>query len=387
MPTGALARAKVCDLVRLPLEKSAFYNVDLSIESTPTWDQRICAAEVRHVLRRMALTMTDVSSLTSTRYGKKSAYFIPRTFLYRQRQGGTPHICQIVALSQITGYRFIDWVKIYGFDLRLIPALQLRIHTERTSIVTKGIPSGDPSIVLRDPSLQKENERYLFAKIGSRDAVAYPTVVPGSIVRADRRHASDVFDKASDDDRLWLVEHPGGLTCCYVKPVDSQHVVLLPNCPPLSGWPLRLSSEVRILGLVDLELRPREPAQYRPMCGVARYEFLPRVGRYQSSSVDLSTLLRVSRMRSGLTLRAAHEMTMRIVELLGNVEYRIALGLLSDYEAMNRVPRHVAKIMSLCIIYGIDPFELIGACGIHIDDTGKAPLVPHGGRSDLRQIA
>lgn len=389
MPTVARARAKVYELVRLPLEKSAFYNVDLAIEPMPTWDQEICAAQVRHVLRRMGLTMTHVSSLTSMRYGKKSAYFMPGTFLYRQRQGVTPHICQIVALSQITGYRFADWMKIYGFDLRLIPILQVRVHTERTSIVTPSQirPSYDSSIVLRNASLRKENERYLFAKIGSRDAVVYPTVLPGSIVRADRCHAPEALDKASGDDRLWLVEHAGGVTCCYVKPVDAEHVMLLPNRPPLSGWPLRLLKEVRILGLVDLELRPREPAQFRPMCGVTRSELLPQARSYASSSADFSTLVRISRSRSSLTLRAAHEMTMRIAKLLGNRQYGIALGLLSDYEATNRVPRHVAKIISLCITYGIDPFELTGAGGIHIDDSDKAPLVLPDGRCDLRQIA
>ena len=333
--------------------------------------------------------MTHVSSLTSMRYGKKSAYFMPDTFLYRQRRGVTPHICQIVALSQITGYRFADWMKIYGFDLRLIPVLQLRVHTERTSIVTSSQirPSNDSSIMLRNSSLPKENERYLFAKIGSRDAVVYPTVLPGSIVRADRCHAPEALDKTSGDDRLWLVEHPGGVTCCYVKPVDAKHVVLLPNRPPLSAWPLRLLKEVQILGLVDLELRPREPAPFRPMCGVTRSELLPKARNHASSSADFSTLIRRSRSRSGLTLRAAHEMTMRIAKLLGNRQYGIALGLLSDYEATNRLPRHVAKIMSLCITYGIDPFELVGTGGIQIDDSVKAPLMPHDGQGDLRQIA
>jgi hypothetical protein len=80
-------------------------------------------------------------------------------------------------------------------------------------------------------------------------------------------------------------------------------------------------------------------------------------------------------------------MTMRIAKLLGNRQYGIALGLLSDYEATNRLPRHVAKIMSLCITYGIDPFELVGTGGIQIDDSGKTPLAPHDGQCDLRQIA
>ena len=332
--------------------------------------------------------MTRVSSLTKVRYGKDTAYFIPRSFLHRQRCGITPHICQMVALSQVTGFRFVDWMKVCGFDFELILALQLRIHTERTAIITPSqAPMSSDSLILRRNSwFQNKNDRYLFAKIGSRDAVAYPNVVPGSVVRADRCHITDVFDKGSADDRLWLVEHPGGVTCCYVKPVDAKHVVLLPNHPPLSGWPLRLSREVRILGLVDLELRPREPGLFRPMCRVTRSEIPFKIDRHDSS-VNFSTLLRISRARIGLTFRAAHDMTMRVARLLGKREHGIALGLLSDYEAMNRLPRHAAKIMSLCIIYSIDLFELLRAAGVYIDDSDKAPLVPVDERLNLQQIA
>lgn len=372
------ASAAVRDLARVPLEKSAFHLAEFSADAIPKWGKEGRAGQVKQTLRQVGLTMARVSALTSMRYGEKTPYFIPPTFLYRQKHGITPHICQIVALSRVTGYRFADWMNVCGFDLKLILALQLKIHTERTAIVTPdhAVPACDSSVVPWNSRLQKSNGRYFFAKIGSRDAVVYPSLLPGSIVRADRSYSPRVLDDASADDRLWLVEHPGGLTCCYVKRVDTEHVVLLPSHPPLSAWPLRLSREARILGLVDLELRPREAAQFEPMSGPTKSELLP-MAPHVSSSMGFSTLLRVSRSRAGLTLRAAHEMTMRIARLLGNRDYSIALGLLSDYEAMNKLPRHVAKIMSLCIIYGIDPCELMGACGIHIDDSNKAPLYPH----------
>jgi hypothetical protein len=40
------------------------------------------------------------------------------------------------------------------------------------------------------------------------------------------------------------------------------------------------------------------------------------------------------------------------------------------------LPRHIAKIISLCIIYGIDFWELMEVCGIQIDDSEKGPLFP-----------
>ena len=332
--------------------------------------------------------MNDVSVLTSVHFGKRTPYFIPPTFLYRHIRGTTPHICQIVALSQITGFRFADWMNLFGFDLKLIFALQLRLHSERTATVTPSpfAPAAPDACVARCSSgCRIENERYLFAKIGSQDAVVYPRIHPGSIVRADRHYSRRVIDESDGEAPLWLVEHPGGLTCCYVKRVDNRHVILLPNRPPLSAWPLCLSSEVRILGQVDLELRPRNPGCIRPTSRATKSEFLTTLIQSDATSSTFSTLLRRSRARSGLTLRAAHEMTVQIATLLGNQEYGIALSLLSDYEAMNKVPRHVAKIMTLCIIYGMHFYELVRAGGIHIDDSDKAPLVFHDGKQPSRK--
>jgi hypothetical protein len=99
--------------------------------------------------------------------------------------------------------------------------------------------------------------------------------------------------------------------------------------------------------------------------------------------MSLSTLLRSSRARAGLTLRAAHQKTVRVAQLLQNSEYRIPLGLLSDYEATDRFPRHIAKIISLCVVYGIDFWQLMQAGGSQVDDSKKAPLfsrdfsIPH----------
>ena len=328
--------------------------------------------------------MAQVSAETSMRYGKKTPYFIPPTFLYKQKNGITPHLCQVVALSEVTAYRFADWMSVCGFDLNLIFSVQLRIHTARTVLVTPGhnVAACGSSAVAWNSKLQKSNRRYFFAKIGSRDAVVYPRLLPGSIVRADRYYSPHVLNRTSADDLLWLVEHPGGLTCCHVKRVDNEHIVLLPNHPPLSAWPLLLSREAQILGLVDLELRPREPARFEPMCRAAKSDPLP-MSSCRSSRMSFSNLLRVSRARTGLTFRAAHDMTMMVARLLGNQDYGIALGLLSDYEATDKLPRHIAKIMSLCIVYGIDPWELLQASGININDSDKAPLFSQDRRGDL----
>ncbi|MCU1271663.1 MAG: hypothetical protein JWN74_2957 [Acidobacteriaceae bacterium] len=319
--------------------------------------------------------MRQVSALTCKRYGKKTPYFVPPTFLYKQKNGITPHICQIVALSQVTGYRFADWMNVCGFDLKLILSLQLAVHTERTAIVTPidAVLECDSSLIPWRSRPEQSNRRYFFAKIGSRDAVLYPKILPGSVVRADRCYSPHVLDGSYADDLLWLVEHPGGLACCHVKRVDNEHIVLLPNRPPLSAWPLRLSREARILGLVDLELRPRQSNPFDPMYIPKKSELLT-MPPHAGNGTNFSRLLRLSRARTGLTLRAAHQMTIRVAQLLRNRDYSIPLGLLSDYEAMNKLPRHIAKIMSLCIIYGIDFWEMMEAGGSRINDSDKSHL-------------
>lgn len=308
------------------------------------------------------------------RYGRNSPYFIPPTFRFRLRQRVSPRLHQIVALSQITGYRFSDWMKFFGFDLASVFALQLELHHERTAMITPCdlIAAEDCASSNQVTNQPKMASRYVFAKVGTRDAVLYPRVVPGSIVRADRWCHPQDSAECPGDQRIWLVEHTAGLTCCYVKPIDSEHVILLPNFPPLSPWPLRLGREARILGLVDLEFRPRRASPSRPLDAVSIREspLVPHAAT--SGTLAFSSLLRASRARAGLTLRAAHQMTLRVARLLGNREYGIALGLLSDYEALNKIPRHVAKLISLSAVYGIDPLELLRTAGIRVDDRAKA---------------
>lgn len=342
--------------------------------ATPDCTRLACARQIQHVLKRAGLTVARASALTGMRYGKDTPYHVPSTFLYKIRNGITPHVCQLVALSQVTGCRFADWMNLCGFDLRLILPLQLEVHTERTALITPAHPvsAHDFSFVNERARVEK-SDCYFFVKVGIEDNVVHPKLLSGSVVRADRRYSPQVRTTEGADELLWLVEHPGGLACCHVKRIDREHIVLLPSRSPLSAWPLRLSREARVLGLIDLELcHPRgQPfgSTYWPM-KTDTLATIPCVNH----AVSLSSLLRSSRARNGLTLRAAHQKTVRVAQLLQNADYRIPLGLLSDYEATDRFPRHIAKIISLCVVYGIDFWQLMQAGGSKIDDADKAPL-------------
>jgi hypothetical protein len=377
------ATAAVLDVSRplrreraLHLATLAEHVATLGEHETPTGDPRNLALQLRRALKQAGLTMSQVSAEARMRFGKKSPYFIPPTFLYKQKIGITPHLCQVVALSEITGYRFADWMKLCGFDLRLILALQLKIPNERTTMVSAChlFSLVYPSFEQKYSAAQKDRDRFYYAKIGSRDAVVYPRLRPGSIVRADRFFGARILESSSVHEHLWLVEHPGGLTCCHVNPVGNHQVVLFPNRPPLSPWPLHLSTQARILGLVDGELCSQETEQNYDMVPHARLQLYPVPSNF-ISAVSLSRLIRASRLRTGLTFREAHKMTQRIARFMGNADFGIAAGLLSDYEAMNKLPRHIAKIISLCVIYGIDVVELLKASRINIDDSRKRPLI------------
>ncbi len=356
------------------------------------WDARV--ERTRNVLTQCGCTVTQLSAATRRRYGSKSPFFIPATFLYKIKSGVTPHVCQIVALSESTGYRFVDWLRLFGFDLQQVLRLQMRLHIERTVLVTpieewfqSSLPSPSSYDGVRNSTSRARPERwngsgrYLFAKIGTADALVCPELMPGSVVRVDRCYAQRMkdADHLSGDDLLWLVEQPGGLTCRQVRWIDDRQIVLLPSRPPWGSWPLRLPTEARILGLVDMD---RHPMTLPPSVWQMESRSLPLHPGIEK--MRFSDLLKISRARTGLTFRAAHGLTRTVALIFGNPEYAIALGLLSDYEVMGKLPRHIAKILSLCIVYCMDVGELMEAAGVSIDDSLKLPLPMPDRRAQVR---
>jgi len=358
--------------------------------AAPSLDAEASILSVGGVLHQSGYTVAQLSAHTRQRYGRGSPYFIPPTFLYKLRTGITPHVCQIVALSENTGYRFMDWMRIFGFNLHQIPRLQAQLHPERTVLITpiefETVPfrsrSPVPSETVGDSSLRSllgtepcgASERYWFAKIGSRDAVVSPQLIPGAIVRVDRRcrHRMEGADENFLQNLLWLVEHPGGLTCSHIRWIDDRQIVLLPSRPPGGILPLCLPREARVLGLVDLPRGSLESEAPQPRAGPMKFEQPLSPGFRRT--VRFSDLLRNARKRTGLTFRAAQGLTATIAHILSRRDYEIGLGLLSDYEAMGRLPRHIAKIISLCITYCLDIRQLLEAAGVYIDDSNKIPL-------------
>jgi hypothetical protein len=367
-------------------------------ENTPhKYGSGFLAESIANVLRHSGHTVAQLSILSGQRYGSASPYFIPPTFLYKLRSGVTPHICQIATLSECTGYRFLDWMRLLGFDLNQIPRLQVQLHPERTVLVTpvefEGFSTHSRQLPTGLRTLRESSRGFslsarlgnlavtatagcCFVKIGHADAMISPQLFPGMIVSIDCscRRPSD-GDGTALAGNLWLLEQSEGLMCTYLKWIDDRQVVLVPSRHPWGSFPLHLSREARVLGLLNLESASMRPQTPQFEAAPVAFDNWPSPLLDETKS-SFSGLLRRARSRTGLTFRAAHQITRVIARIMGNPEYSIGLGLLSDYEAMNKLPRHIAKIISLCIVYCLDIRELLEAAGVYIDDSSKMPL-PH----------
>jgi hypothetical protein len=372
------ASVAVRSSLRIPFAGPTFRQIPIGENAPRQCDSLARVAGIRNLLGQEGYNVASLSSVSRQRYGSNSPYFIPPTFLYKLRSGITPHVCQIVALSEITGYRFVDWMRVSGFDLHQIPRLQMRLHTERTVLVTP---------IEFDPTNDSPNGRYLLAKIGSRDAIVCSQLIPGRVVRVDRWYLQGIRGGGQRaPDPLLLVEHSCGLTCCYVRWINDDHIVLLPRRSPWEGWPLRVPTEARILGSVNMQPQPAKQVQTDAGRLQSRLEpsFPSPNGKER---MRFSDLLRISRARTGLTFREAHKLTETIAQILGSRDYAIALGLLSDYEVMSKLPRHIAKIISLCSVYCIDIRELIAIAGVNLNDSVKMPLPRHGHAFEFAPIS
>lgn len=323
------------------------------------------ARRTRHLIIGSGLSVSEVSRLTRARYGAESSYFIADTFISKIRKGVSPHLCQIAALSEVTCCPFADLMQHFGFDLRQITRLQIKLLVDRTVLVK---PNESFTVPYSDYS------RYLYAKIGRQDGMAFPEIMPGSIVRIDTSQTSGVStSKANGRRPLYVVDHLRGLSCCYVTAVNDTEILLTPHYLPYGCLQLRLGEQARILGVVDAELRPSQGIEIpNPAVsdGFERRVPIPAMEAPQR----VSQLLRNSRERVGLHFRQARDLTARVGQELGNDEYAIALGTLSDYEAVDAVPRHVSKIISLCIVYAIDFAGYLRSAGIALNPSAQRAL-------------
>jgi hypothetical protein len=362
------------------------------------------ADRVRQILSTRDLTLYRVSKRSAEIFGRSSLHFVPQRLYHELALGVfTPNLHQLVALSRISNYRLSDWLAVFGFRLDDIPKLQLLIPWRRTVLLDSSVydlerwiswfaerfsESPRPAIaplgqfVKRDllvrakELLALSKRRFLYVKVGRDDMFAFPTLVPGSIARIDIRCASNLLSALGPgrSKSIFLVENGPSLNCGHLRRSGKNRITLCSPHFPFTQAELTLDGSVRILGLVDAEIRPSVNSSAPEV--LPRTSNLPRalVAMTPDPRVDLRQLVRISRMRVGVSFREASAVSRWIARTLTDPMYFAAAGTLSDYENVSSPLRHLQKIISLCILYCIDFWSFLRAAGIPVEFLGNDPV-------------
>jgi hypothetical protein len=362
------------------------------------------AEQLRQILSTRGLSLYRVSRQSAEIFGRSSRFYVPHNLYYDVADPSLiPTIQQMLALSRITNYLFYDWLKVFGFDLDHIPRLQLLIPRQRTTLLDSSVydvhawipwfvdrprPEPVPPIAplgqfldLEMPRragelLKLSKRRFLYGKVGEGDVRAFPQLAPGSIFRVDELRSKELLSGGKNDAerRTFLVEHGLGFTCSRLDVLEKGSIMLRSSQRPCAQIELRLGKEAQILGVVDAEMRSMadRPGMQMPhrSAGLPK----PLLLHAPNLQTNLKDLLRSSRLRVGLSFREASGMSRWIASTLSDQLYFAAPSTLSDSETLLAPPRHIQKILTLCILYCIEFEEFLRASGLPLDQAGREPM-------------
>ncbi len=303
-------------------------------------------------------------------------------------------------MATITQYRLVDWLRLFGYEVGKILPLQFLLHSDRTILIPSTVfdpilalpyirrlqapvqvDRTEPLVTLIDALgyaelrlLDKLNRRrFIYARVGRRDQMMRPRIAAGSIIRID---PTATTPESGGCHSICLVQEAGGLCCCYVERRGGD-VILLPEDSSPHLRRCRIGTEVRIVGTIDLELHP---------CEFPNASFLPpndrvncrrlRLTDVAASNTHAGAYARLARERIGLHFREAHRITQQVATHFADNTYEVALGSLSDIETHDGLPRHIPKLISMCVAYGMDFWAYLRAGGAPIDELNDRPIPP-----------
>jgi hypothetical protein len=360
--------------------------------------------QVRQILSTRGLSLYRISQQSAEMFGQSSLFFIPHNLSYDPAvSSGRPSIHQLFALSKITNFHLCDWLTVFGFHLDAIPRLQVLIPRQHTALLDssvydsqawipwfaeklrmQSIPPIAPLgqlVKWTEPRRAKElltlsKTKFLYAKIGQEDLLAFPELAPGSVVRIDRMRSTESlsYGKTPASNSIFFVESDNGFACSRLRYLGNGRVVLSSPRLPFAQTELTVGKDLRILGVVDAEFRPvlidhAAQAQSTP---------IPRPQRrpLQTSNlqISLNELIRLSRLQVGLSFREASKLTRWIAQILADPLYFAAASTLSDYETSSVPPRHIQKIITLCILDSIRFWDFLRASGLSLESAESQPI-------------
>jgi hypothetical protein len=362
------------------------------------------AERVRSVLASKHLTLSQISKVSAARFGSSSHYFLPHTLYHEFRLGTfSPSLHQVFALSQVSGYRFSDWLRVLGCDLEEIPRLQVLLPSKRTMLLdsslvdpdawipwlrnrTRGaaVPPIAPLAQLLEVTApmrlrflsEISNRGFLYARIGRQDALAFPDLIPGSIVRVNPRFSNGRIPKTNGatSTQIFLVEHNRGLFCCRLRVVEKGIIVPIGTSLSYAQVELKAPREARIVGVVDVEIRPMLRAETPEVPKDLAKHWKPQP---LLTDKKFGQFLRTSRTKLRLSLRDVAGTSRNIAGLVGDERYFVSPSSLCDYELFNAPPRHFHKAITLCSLYGLQFHAFLKAIGIVLAEAGTEPIPNH----------
>jgi hypothetical protein len=355
---------------------------------------------VRKALQAKGLTLYAVAALSRARYPEEKAYHIRRNFYFQLRTGWSPTVQQVALLSQLTQTSLWDWLRLFEFSLGNIPRLQAVLGRPRTGLIENAFVDQSavmPSLRYRQPGtpllpvaplsqflefsgsqpvgsfVVDSSGDFIYAKIGYEDTFAYPELLPGSIVRANRRLVDSSVSAAlgARSDCFFLVEHDRGLSCGQLQFRGWDRIALLTSDLLQDALDLRLGHNARILGVIDLEFRfPSNPPKQQFISSRPEEPSAPLRNRMDRKRIGV--LIEKARLRAGLSFRAASKLSREISRILRDRRYIASPGTLSDYEAVDRLPRQIHKLFTVATLYCLSFGELLRAAGIQVDITNAS---------------
>src|SRR5215472_1327024 len=347
---------------------------------SPSSDPSI-ADRVRSILASRGLTLAEVSRSSRVLVPHDSRLHVPHNFLSSLRATHfSPSLYHLLALSVLSGYPLVDWLAVFGLSFDDASRCQARLTALRTACLDTRIYQPRSSIPwfrdLREADLASSlvplsqwlvggversfeslppgmAEDYLYVKIGLQDALAFPDLLPGSIVRIDCRlrtlEQSPIQEPASGT--VYLIKHSRGLVCSRLSRPGPKTIVLCASQLPYAAVELREGSQAKILGVADLEIRPTRNLQVPVVPRALGRFWTPPPLPPSPPMGNVGQFLRDCRLKSGLSFRQASERTSTVAEVLGDARYYCSPGALSDYETRKLPPRRIHKTISIAAAY------------------------------------
>jgi transcriptional regulator with XRE-family HTH domain len=371
----------------------------VSSESTPLRTIDL-AARLKEILGSRGYTLHQVSRIAENLYGKHSPFCLPHN-LYHELglRTFTPSLHQIYALSRITNYKLADWLFVFGFDLSEITRLEVLLSSKHTVLLDPSLddlncwipwfegkafkvplPAIAPMTRLLDYSLPRRvadlsdinSRNFLYARLGRLDLFAFPYLLPGSIIRVNPswQQLPPISRKISD--QFFLIEHSRGLCCCRLEAGRANTLIPISTQLPYAHIELRIPDEVRVLGLVDAEIRPVPILESAEVLSSMSKHWKPEI--LGTPQRKLGALLRNARRKRGLSFRETSAMSRQIANFLGDEHYFASPGSLSDYETLDMPPRHIHKTITLCTVYGLEWSMLLKSVELPLENAGTEPM-------------